>query len=43
MGKRRKYDYEFQLRCVELVLKGEGSAKSIAKESCISIPIFGYG
>ena len=35
MGKRRKYDYEFRLRCVDSVLKGEGSVKSIAKENGI--------
>lgn len=35
MGKRKKYDYEFRLRCVEAVLKGQGSVTSIAKENGI--------
>jgi transposase len=33
MGTRRKYDYEFRLRCVEAVLKGEGSVNSVSKEN----------
>lgn len=35
MGKRKKYGYEFRLRCVELVLKGEGSVRSVSKENGI--------
>jgi len=35
MGKRRKYDYEFRLRCVTAVLKGQGSVMSISKEKGI--------
>jgi transposase len=35
MGKRTKYDYDFRLRCVEAVLKGDGSVTSIAKEKGI--------
>lgn len=32
MGKRGKYNYEFRLKCVEAVLKGNRSAKKVAKE-----------
>lgn len=32
MYKRRKYNYEFRLQCVEAVLKGKGSVKSVSKE-----------
>lgn len=35
MGTRRKYDYEFRLRCVEAVLNGKDSVKKIAKEKGI--------
>jgi len=35
MGTRKKYDYEFRLRCVESVLKGQGSVKSISAENGI--------
>lgn len=35
MGTRKKYDYEFRLRCVDLVLKGQGSVKSISAENGI--------
>lgn len=35
MGKRNKYDYAFRLRCVEAVLKGQGSVTSVAKENDI--------
>ena len=35
MFKRKKYDYEFRLQCVEAVLEGKGSVKSIAKENGI--------
>jgi transposase len=35
MGTRKKYDYEFRLRCVESVLKGRGSVKSISTENGI--------
>ena len=35
MWKRRKYDYEFRLQCVEAVLKGNGSVKRVAKEKGI--------
>jgi len=31
MGKRRKYDYEFRLQCVEAVLKEGRSARSVAE------------
>lgn len=31
MYKRNKYDYEFRLLCVEAVIKGKGSVKSVAK------------
>jgi len=36
MCKREKFDYEFRLRCVEAVLKGQGSITSIAKENGIN-------
>jgi len=32
MFKRKKYGYEFRLQCVEAVLEGKGSVKSIARE-----------
>ncbi len=35
MFKRKKYNYEFRLQCVEAVLHGKGSVKSIAKENGI--------
>jgi transposase len=35
MFKRTKYDYEFRLRCVEAVLKGGCTVKSLAKEKSI--------
>jgi transposase len=35
MGKRTKYDYDFRLRCVKAVLKGQDSVTSIAKENGI--------
>jgi transposase len=35
MFKRKKYDYEFRLQCVEAVLEGKGSVKSIAREKGI--------
>jgi len=35
MFKRKKYDYEFRLQCVEAVLDGKGSVKSIAKQKGI--------
>jgi transposase len=35
MGKRRKHDFGFRLQCVEAVLKGQGSVRSIAKENGI--------
>ncbi|MFA6152118.1 MAG: helix-turn-helix domain-containing protein [Chitinophagaceae bacterium] len=35
MGTRRKYNFEFRLRCVEAVLKGENSLKVISKENGI--------
>ena len=35
MGTRKKYDFEFRLRCVESVLKGEGSVRSVSKENGI--------
>jgi transposase len=35
MYKRRKYDYEFRLQCVEAVLKGRNSVEGVAKEKGI--------
>ena len=35
MFKRKKYDYEFRLQCVEAVLDGKRSVKSIAREKGI--------
>ena len=35
MGRRRKYDYEFRLRCVEALLEEKDSVKKIAKENGI--------
>jgi transposase len=35
MCKRRKYDYEFRLQCVEAVLKGRRSVRTVAKEQGI--------
>ena len=35
MFKRKRYDYEFRLQCVEAVLEGKGSVKSIAREKGI--------
>lgn len=35
MFKRNKYNYEFRLQCVEAVLKGNGSVKSVSKEKGI--------
>jgi transposase len=35
MFKRKKYDYEFRLQCVEAVLKGTGSVKEVAKQKGI--------
>ncbi|WP_443944540.1 transposase [Pedobacter sp. AW1-32] len=35
MFKRKKYNYEFRLQCVEAVLDGKGSVKSIAKQKGI--------
>lgn len=35
MIKREKYDYSFRLRCVESVLKGAGSVRSVSKENGI--------
>lgn len=35
MGKRKKHDYEFRLRCVEAVLSGLGSVRSVSKENGI--------
>ena len=35
MFKRKKYDYEFRLQCVEAVLKDKGSVKAVAKQKGI--------
>jgi len=35
MFKRNKYNYEFRLQCVEAVLKGKSSVRSISKEKGI--------
>lgn len=32
MFKRKKYDYEFRLQCVEAVLDGKGSVRSVSKD-----------
>lgn len=37
MFKRNKYDYNFRLRCIEAVLKGNRSITSIAKEKSVNI------
>src|ERR1041384_4860523 len=37
MGKRTKFDYDFRLRCVQFVLSGHDSIRSVANENGIRL------